>query len=461
MGLLILLTGLFFGSKKWLANLRIFLPLAVLLFGTALFLSDIGVIWSWLMAKLSHQYSPDATVAIGNLTLPTFLQSVREAQPVKWNQIGRYIAGYNWIFLPGLAGYMYLTWKRPLFLIFLPFLMAGLAGVKLGERFAMYGGVVVALGVGFGAALLLQKMGIRKTLRAGFLGLLSLALLWPIAATILRMEPRRVVPPSYAKAMVELKSLSSPDARIWSWWDLGFATQYYAHRASFSDGHRQNHKFRYPLGLVYMTTSPLQAAQVMKLATKNQKAHITTDKFDTVTKLWAPYLRDPLGELPNMDKHDAQSFLDGLAKKPLQWPKNLREQYLAFSWDMLRSSYFINHFGTWNLNSDQPDQLKGFLGFTINDPIDKAKGLIKVRGRTLPMQFWREMGETGTRSLSWPHRRGIYGLLNKDSGRGYLVDKRLYQSMMVQMLISKPANFEKYFELVIDRAPNIRVYRLK
>ncbi len=125
--------------------------------------------------------------------------------------------------------------------------MAGLSGVILGGRFAMYGVVVVALGAGFGAALILQKIGIRKSLRAGFLGLLSLALLWPVAATMLRLKPSRVVPSAYAQAMIELKSFSSPDARIWSWWDLGFATQYYAQRASFSDGHRQIHTFLYHL----------------------------------------------------------------------------------------------------------------------------------------------------------------------------------------------------------------------
>jgi dolichyl-diphosphooligosaccharide--protein glycosyltransferase len=41
------------------------------------------------------------------------------------------------------------------------------------------------------------------------------------------------------------------------------------------------------------------------------------------------------------------------------------------------------------------------------------------------------------------------------------MDGKIYDSMMVRMLLDEPAKFEEHFELVMDRAPWVRVYRAK
>lgn len=81
------------------------------------------------------------------LRLPDIVQSVREAQNIQWLVMTERIAGHFVLFIIGVAGYLFAVMRRPQLLVFLPFLLLGMASVKLGNRFAMYG---VTLGVGFG-----------------------------------------------------------------------------------------------------------------------------------------------------------------------------------------------------------------------------------------------------------------------------------------------------------------------
>ena len=41
------------------------------------------------------------------------------------------------------------------------------------------------------------------------------------------------------------------------------------------------------------------------------------------------------------------------------------------------------------------------------------------------------------------------------------MDRTIYKSMMVQMLIAEPVEFKPYFELVADHYPWARAYRVR
>ncbi len=127
------------------------------------------MIWAGLpemVLKYLHAvaiYSKLDSVEIGSnastLQLPAIAQSVREAQNLPWGQMADRMAG-NWIlFVIGLAGYVFAVFRRPQLLLFLPFLGLGLASVKLGNRFSMFGGVALGVGFGFGLAELMRLLG--------------------------------------------------------------------------------------------------------------------------------------------------------------------------------------------------------------------------------------------------------------------------------------------------------------
>ena len=66
-----------------------------------------------------------------------------------------------------------MVWTYPTTLVFFPMLGLSIFSFKLGNRFTMYGGPVV--GLGFGAALLLWRTGLTKSVRV--LCLLAIAVL--------------------------------------------------------------------------------------------------------------------------------------------------------------------------------------------------------------------------------------------------------------------------------------------
>jgi dolichyl-diphosphooligosaccharide--protein glycosyltransferase len=52
-------------------------------------------------------------------------------------------------------------------------------------------------------------------------------------------------------------------------------------------------------------------------------------------------------------------------------------------------------------------------------------------------------------------------LINQAARQVYLMDAKMYRSMMVQMLIAPPETFAEDFELVVDKYPWVRAYKVK
>lgn len=456
------LLGIYCCRTRWLTHPKAFWVLTGLAALAVPLFVDIAGTWHWMHSKLAYQLNPDMLAQAGQLVLPTFLQSVAEVQPVPWVRLGFHMVGSSWVFALGVAGYILACWQHPRFLIFLPFLIAGAAGVAMGVRFTMYGGVVVGLGLGVGLALVLRWFGLTSPSRFILLGLFSLILLWPLSAFRAQLHPKPYITPEFAQAMTELQGIAPPDARIWVWWDMGFPAQYYSRRAAFADGHRQEHVLLYPLGLTHMTTSALQAAQIMKMATANQGAFTASaEAYDTTRTLWAAYRNNPLRPLQGLAPEQVQTLIENLAGLPEKWPDNLREQYFALHWDTIDASYYITLFGTWNVTTQSGIEPETKLRFAAVDSLDLGRGVVSLFGHTLRLDSLLEVGAAGRRSMAWENNSGLHGVYNLDAGTGYIMDQRLFSSMMVQMLIADPSLFDGWFELVMDKGPTMRVYRLR
>jgi len=394
-----------------------------------------------------------------SLHLPTVVQSVREAQNVNWTQLISRISG-NWIlFAGGLAGLVYLAWKRPLMLIFLPLLGLAIASVKLGNRFTMYGGVVIGLGLGFGLNSFLLYF--KQPLFRRILIHLALALLvgWPSFSIMKNLRAAPVLPAIYAQTFLELKGKADYKAQLWQWWDYGYAGQYYAERETFGDGGRQSGPWLYPLAKVHITSSPLQANQVIKLVAttldSQDKKLVSTDGIKAVL-----YQGDPIKFLKDLGPQKAESFIFSLAQEEKSWPSGLPEQYFIVSWENLRLAYWISYFGNWNLLTGKtvPGKIRRLNG-VVN--FDLKNGVIKFGQRLIKIRALDVIDQGGTRHFEWSNTRNLYALMNQFSKELYLMDKTIYKSMMVQMLISDPGQFKPYFELVIDHYPWSRAYMVK
>jgi dolichyl-diphosphooligosaccharide--protein glycosyltransferase len=389
-----------------------------------------------------------------SLKLPDIVQSVREAQNLQWLDMTSRIAGHPALFALGLAGYAFAVFRRPQLLVFLPFLALGVASVKLGNRFAMYGGVALGAGFGFGMAELMRLLGQSQGRRWIAQLALCCVVFWPAGEMMSEMPPVPVLPKVYAQTFLDLRDRVEPDARLWQWWDYGYAGQYYAERLTFGDGGAHSGPWLFPLARVHCVGSPLQANQLMKYFTLVQRDNSAST--DTASYYWS----NPVAGLEAMGASEAAAFVDSLAVTKREWPADLPAQYLVLSWENLRLAGWIGYYGAWDLvaGTSSPGNMQQIQGEVR---IDSGSGVLTLNGRPIPLDTMDVIEEKGTRHFQWPNGSGSHVLINQFSRQVFLTDARMYRSMMVQMLIADPASFEPYFELVDDRYPWTRVYKAK
>ena len=467
LGLLILaLVGLVFGplqrsGQGW--------PLGVAVTGLV-GLVLIGAEAHLLLHEITRQlakYSPmigEGNQTAADLIWPSVMQSVREARLLSPFFMAERSGGTWWYFVVGVMGYGYLCWHRPVYLVFFPLLALALGSVKLGARFTMYGGVPAGLGLGIGLALLLRNLGLRQrvaTLVLTAFGLVAAALIW---AQVQGLTPRPIMARAYAETLQELRLVTAQDARIWTWWDYGYATQYYSQRASFGDGTLNSSTYLYPMALVHSTHSPQQAAQMIKLVTAGQKerwAALGQPLPDPKGIPWPLYLQSPLRDFQQFSADEVHEFLESLATEELDWPDNLPEQYFLLAWDNLNLSTWITTFGNWDLRTGQGEGGR-LQPLRAEMSVDLEIGaLISAEGGQIPLDGFLHVAGESQRELRWENNSNRYAVYNDALKQFLLLDRTLYDSMLVRMLLVDSEEFVEHFELVVDRSPWVRVYRVR
>jgi len=139
------------------------------------------------------------------------------------------------------------------------------------------------------------------------------------------------MPPSVASAFIELGRQTPPDAWIWTWWDYGYAIQYYARRATFHDGGSQFSPKTYFVALSFSTSNQTKAVNITKSASV------------CGAKCIEELLKE--GYKPKQIK---ELFESG---KILKGKKQLHPVYWVFTNDLIGKYYWISYFGTWNFET--------------------------------------------------------------------------------------------------------------
>jgi dolichyl-diphosphooligosaccharide--protein glycosyltransferase len=442
---------------------RLMVSLIILALIITLDANLLSLVWAKSIKLLGYIIAFSSEVNLGNnLNLPAAVQSIRESQNIELMDMIYRVAGHWAIFGAALLGVGYVFWVFPPSLLFIPMLGMGLFSFVLGNRFAMYGGAVLGIGLGFGLSLLLLRLNIRKSLRVVVQLALCLVVLLPTLEVASGLSPAPILPKPYAQTFMELKKKTPDNARLWPWWDYGYAGQYYAERITFGDGGAHGGKILYPSAKVHMTHSPQQARQMMQYITVAQEEEFAANstRYKNMNEFWKPYLADPVAGLEEMGPEGAKEFVRSLADKEYDWPEDLPPQYLVLSWENLRLAYWISFYGSWDLVTGQADpgqiqQVRGEVNFDLD------KGHMELEGGTLELSGLDVVDHDDPKHFTWDSDTGIYALLNRISGELYLMDEKIYNSMMVQMLIRDPARFKDDFELTVDNYPWNRAYRVR
>jgi dolichyl-diphosphooligosaccharide--protein glycosyltransferase len=432
-----------FYYKHTLVNLALLVAIAL---AGDVFLGPVRSVWH----KANIYLKPLADMAHQDvLTFPGITQSVVEAQNIPLHEILQALAPYDWLVFVGFLGMLAVTLVHPTAIFLLPLAGMSVLASKFGSRVTMFGGPAVALGSGILLQWALQRF-LPEQRRKQYLVIvlqaaLSLILIIPWLNLYSQVGPTPVLSKFHAMALTQLAQISPPNSQIWTWWDWGYATDYYARRKSFSDGGKHSGTRVFPVGLALSTPSPLHSTQVIKFITS-----VSTQGSDGSEV----YQNKPAAEV--------NAFFDSLATVKREFPK-LPNQYLVVTWENLRLMYWISFYGTWDFVTKNGMHFQCLeINKTIN--IDHNQGRVTLAGEApITISSVDIITSQGVQRRKFSNNIGPHLIFNQLRGEGYLMDDNGYNSMMVQLLISdlNDPRFTDYFSLAWEGFPEVRIYQVK
>jgi len=380
---------------------------------------------------------------------PGITQSIREAKNVD-DLLAFFSAAAPsaWLGIAGLGGLLALLAARPAFVLLLPTAILGLASLKLGARFVMFGGPIFALGLGIGlhwlGKPLVRRFGLSKRLLIWSQVLLVVGcLLFDALPRASSMRPSPVLAADHAAALLSLRASTPKDAEVWTWWDFGYATQYFAERRTPTDGGRHGGRDIYATALALTTPSYAQAARLIRLSASQDN--------------------DPARRWDTMSAQSVQEELEGLKTAAPALPP-AKPQYLVVCWENLTLLYWISYYGSWDVAAGGGEHATVQTlrdSFNVDQP--GARLVNKRTNSTLPLKSVDVLDERGQRVIPLPEdATGQHLIINEITRQALLLDDMAYNSMATQLLIGDPRRPEqaRFFKLLHEGFPLVRIYEV-
>ena len=383
---------------------------------------------------------------------PNILISISEAKHFDFGKNAILVAGNKWLLVAGLLGFLALLVLRlKQVFVFLPFFFVGLITFKGGNRFGMYLAPFVGMGLGFIGDLVSKFASEKFKNYAKFVSGAVIAILILLSnkpSFEIKSSPK--VSPALAQDFTLLKRITPEDAWIWTWWDYGYAIQYYSERGVFHDGGSQGSPKTYFVAVSFATPSPLIAHNVIR--------SISTIGNEGIEDLMKS------GKSPKEIKDLIISGkVSGNFTHPVFW---------VFTGDEISKFAWISYFGTWDFDKKRGTHLYilqlgscARAGKNIvceRGILDTESGILKLREGLTKVSLVAIRTGDGIKFKRIGTGKGLMVEFVPAKGRflGYLLGRESFKTLFNQMFILR-AYDKTYFELVYDDFPEMVVYKVK
>ena len=356
-------------------------------------------------------------------------------------------------------------------LFLVPSCREGLSGIwdSLGAlRFVMPVCLFVMLLIGLGRqrgwrfTLAMDSIGPHLIYRAVAVTLMLVIVVPPLAELIPAMTHGPILNRRHAAGLRELRTATPENAIIWHWWDWGYATHHFARRDTIADGAEHGGPSLYLPAAVYATDDPRFARQIIKFTAA--RGNVPGNVFKGLSAAEAGDLVTWLN-VPTNPLIDA----DG-------------SQYLVVSFDMLDLGFWISTFGSWNfLTKEGRGYAISIVPQALSYRLDKGEvvmkgsnvnvtaasidvfsdGQLDHRDYVTPPEYLPDNAAIKAWKDDMERRRNVHFLFNRVTGEKLVVDDRMYNTLMVQLLICNPGDqrFTPYFRLIFDNV-FCRIYKV-
>ncbi|CCO23198.1 STT3 domain-containing protein [Maridesulfovibrio hydrothermalis] len=431
-------------GNKYYNNAYVYLGLfALILLVSGLGQGLIQVISGKIFAYLKPVAS--GSLAGSGPKYPGIAQSVIEAQNLSFDVFFANLTGSSFLGWLGFLCFGYALLVSPTLIFIAPFAAVTFAAIYMGGRFSMFGGIALGIGLSFTLRFLLIKYFNHSKYKYYLGGIQAAVIVFLLFSNIFAgykaAPPTPIMSSAHVKALVESGKVMDKDSTVWTWWDWGYATMYYAGVNSFANGGHHGGQVLYPLGFVYSTPSFLQANQLIKFSAANGN--------------------NPAAVWNKMPVDDVLQMLGSFSSIKYEFPK-IPKQYIVVSWENIRLAYWILYYGSWNLKTGigiHPMVQPVATAFSLNP----EKGLMLVEGQNPLSLSGYELFKSDMKvSRRFANSVGPNLVYDQTKSEGFLVDEYVYMSMLTQLLVCDPSNpiVSKHFKLVYEGLPQVRIYEV-
>lgn len=435
----------------------------LLLWCGTLALAAEGEIWHTMTAHMAAYLKRGADVKDTGMAVvgyPSVAQSIVEVQDLSLMAVLAYFHPWVEAAVLGLAGFCFVILRRPGALFLLPLAALGVLSTKMGGRMVMFGAPIVSIGLSLPLFWLLRA-GLARLRRGApscsWAGLgaslvLTALLIAPFAELLPTMSQGPMINRRHAAALLRARTVTPPDSMLWLWWDWGYAAHHFARRVTIADGAQHAGPSLYLPAAVLATDNPRFARQLIRYTAQHDN--------------------EPGNVFAGLDNAAAQALMDRLRSPSTPLVEGKGRQFLVVSFETLRLGFWISNFGNWNFVRQQGESaalsiVTQGLAYQLSTGAVQLPGAPPVYASSIAvldetgvtrrdyLQEWFDKNPKASaaqRRNYLESRRNIHFLFNRVTGEKLAMDQRLYNSLMVQLLIGDPLSprISPYFKLVYD-----------
>jgi len=397
----------------------------------------------------------ESILHISNFNFVAPMQHLSEAKGTNTYFIAGLISGNIYIFVLSLIGYVVLVYRYKEMILALPMIALGLLSITTGVRFHIYAVCIFIISYFFLFYGILKYFKIEKYIAIFIIVLIAIPAFYE-NYKILNEWNKRATPvfnPEQVSALKKLDKVKKPNDYVVTWWDYGYAVQYYAGlKTMINNG--KNRADNYTVANILLSDS--------------QK--FTHHSIHYFYNLFDKYKRNAI--VRALIKHKNPQRLFEYISNVYKDTKNKTDKYLILPSQMAELAYTIYMFA--NIDPITGDKTSNhiFKMFTIlgqdnqfiylsdHAKIEKKASILHTHNKKLAIKTVASVkynkGSKDVQENTLAHK----GLnLIVDANKYYIMDDYFYNSSLVQMMFFNHYD-KKYFEPTYV-GESISIYKVK
>lgn len=439
---------------------------------------------SFLLYVVAGDTLQNASVVVRGVT-----DTILELKPLDFDGAVTRIIGDMIGFTMGIIGILLLIYKKPQAIILIPFVLLGMASIKIGIRFSMFASPIFSIGVfyfvyfitRFAKQLFDDKIVIYSVKVAVYAVIAGVC----IMPHIYFGKNIGYAPALYNEEMSALNAIkedsTSRENVTISWWDYGFLTSYYTNTRSIISGIDMDGVMHFVAAKIITETNQKAAYNLMKVAT-----NLYFDKSDTklnlVEKIVAKYgsgdnPNDAFVNMANLQNTQNLALLKDSTNENSTTQN--RDIYIFIPYQLFELTATIEQFSDIDLRNGKATFANAKLvqyyqigldgvEYKLDDIMrfnPKSGTLTEIEsGKTLQVQAFhtieRVHNTLQTKKVQYgSEKSGLIAVFSKDMGRFFLIDERTNNSLLVQFFLYE--NYDRNLFKMIYKSPQSKAWKVK